>query len=51
MTRDRGENKGKASIEKSIATWIDDSGEIHTEKFNADVVKLHDSLMMGKKKK
>lgn len=46
-----GETRGTASLNKSIAFWIDDAGEVRLDLLGPDILKLHDSLLPDKKHK
>lgn len=41
----------EANLSKSIANWFDTNGVLLFEKFESEVVKLHDSLLSDKKNK
>jgi len=41
----------EANLSKSIANWFDTNGVLLTDKFESEVVKLHDSLLSDKKNK
>jgi signal peptidase complex subunit 2 len=41
----------EANLSKSVANWFDTNGVFLAEKFEAEIVKLHDSLLEGRKNK
>ena len=43
--------KVEANISKSIANWFDTNGVLVFDKFESEVLKMHDSLLSDKKTK
>jgi len=41
----------EATLSKSVANWFDSNGLFLADKFESEIIKLHDSLLVGKKNK